>query len=377
MEWWYHIAAFAWIFWVFVVGLGVGSFLNVLIARLPYEKSIIWPGSRCGNCYRSLKLLDNMPIIGYLRLRGKCRFCGAKFSSRYLWVELGTGLAFVALFLVEVMSQSTGGPSFIEPWHNSLGLAFPYIGSTTPIPPLKVWAYFFFHAYLLSMLIAAAMVDAEHRIIPPQITYSAAFVGILASLLLPWPWPLTDATAISQIPTDPWILPEVQAKIPTGLTLSPFWGPPPNWAPAGSWQLGLMNGLCGAAAGTAVVRLFKFLFEVGFGQEALGLGDADLLMMAGAFLGWQVVVLAFFAGAVVSIVTIVPLKVLDAIRGRAVERELSFGPGLAGGVVLVWFGWPWVAPIARVMFDPIAMGIASVVMCGGILAAGLLLRRGK
>ncbi len=377
MEWWYHVAAVAWIFWIFLVGLGVGSFLNVLVARLPYEKSIIWPGSRCGNCFRSLKFFDNLPILGYLRLRGKCRFCGATFSSRYLWLELGTGLAFVALFLVEVMTQSTGGPEFLEPWHNAPGMRFPYIASDYPIPPLKVLGYFFIHAFLLSMLIAAAVVDAEHRIIPPQITYTAAIIGIIASTALPWPWPLTDAHALSQIPTDPWILPEVQSKIPTGLCMAPFWGPPPTWAPAGSWQLGLLNGLLGAAAGTAIVRVFKFLFEVGFGQDALGLGDADLLMMAGAFLGWQVVVIGFFAGAVVAIITILPPKIWGAIRGRPVERELSFGPGLAGGVILTWFGWPWIAPVARVMFDPIALGITTFVMCGGILAAGLLLRRGK
>ena len=73
----------------------VGSFLNVLIARLPYEKSIIWPSSRCFACFRPIRPLDNIPILGYLRLRGRCRHCGAQFSSRYLWVELGTGLAFL------------------------------------------------------------------------------------------------------------------------------------------------------------------------------------------------------------------------------------------------------------------------------------------
>jgi len=256
-------------------------------------------------------------------------------------------------------------------------MRFPYIGSDNPIPPFKVLGYFFAHAFLLSMLIAAAVVDAEHRIIPPQITYTTAVIGLVLSTALAWPWPLTDTHAISQIPTDPWILPEVQEKIPTGLSLAPFWGPPPKWAPAGSWQLGLMTGLIGAAAGTAIVRVFKFLFEVGFGQDALGLGDADLLMMVGAFLGWQVVVIGFFAGAIVAILTIVPPKIWGAIRGRPVERELSFGPGLAGGVILSWFAWPAIAPVVRVMSDPIAMGITAVVMCGGMLAAGLLLRRGK
>ena len=71
----------------------VGSFLNVLVARLPFEKSILWPGSRCFSCLQPIRIFDNLPIIGYLRLRGKCRSCGAAFSSRYLWVELEIGRA--------------------------------------------------------------------------------------------------------------------------------------------------------------------------------------------------------------------------------------------------------------------------------------------
>ena len=93
------------IFWpvlVFVTGLVVGSFLNVCIARLPLEKSLLWPNSRCGNCLQSIHRWDNLPIIGYLRLRGRCRTCGVTFSSRYLWVELFTGLGFLAIFTVLV-----------------------------------------------------------------------------------------------------------------------------------------------------------------------------------------------------------------------------------------------------------------------------------
>ena len=81
----------------------VGSFINVLVARLPYEKSIVWPSSRCFACYRKIRFTDNIPILGYLRLRGKCRYCSAPFSARYLWVELGTGIAFLGLFLAEVV----------------------------------------------------------------------------------------------------------------------------------------------------------------------------------------------------------------------------------------------------------------------------------
>ena len=105
-----NLPAAIFILFVFAFGLVVGSFLNVLIARLPFEKSVIWPGSRCFTCLQPLRLADNLPIIGYLRLRGKCRICGATFSSRYLWVELFTGFAFVGLFVAEIMLNVSDAP---------------------------------------------------------------------------------------------------------------------------------------------------------------------------------------------------------------------------------------------------------------------------
>ena len=103
MAWLEFIPVMFWCTFVFILGLMVGSFLNVLIARLPFEKSIIWPSSRCFSCYQPIGLFDNVPIIGYLRLRGKCRNCGAQFSSRYLWIELGTGVGVLGLFVLEVL----------------------------------------------------------------------------------------------------------------------------------------------------------------------------------------------------------------------------------------------------------------------------------
>src|SRR5258708_40122833 len=90
-----------WLIGAFVVGVCVGSFLNVCIARLPLEKSIIWPGSRCGTCLQPIKWYDNLPLIGYWRLHGKCRSCGAAFSSRYFWMEFATGLGFALLYWLE------------------------------------------------------------------------------------------------------------------------------------------------------------------------------------------------------------------------------------------------------------------------------------
>lgn len=369
-----NLPTLLWCLWVLLFGLMVGSFINVLVARLPFEKSIVWPSSRCFACYTKIRLTDNLPILGYLRLRGKCRACGAAFSARYLWVEIGTGVAFLALFLAEVVFNRFN---------------FPGVGiDGNGLPSTSAMGLFAYHAVLVSALVAAAAVDYEHRIIPSEITYTALAVGVFGSVFLPWPWP-HPAEVANAIPAgDPWIRLIHVGKIAVGAQPWPFWGPLFDSAPAGSWQLGLLNAIFGALAGSLVVRAIKWLFETGLGREALGLGDADLLMMAGAFLGWQIAVLALFVGAFAALV----LKALQAlvggsdapqsapggtpISGPVQPRELPFGPGLAIGVVVTWFAWPWLGPRVQFpFFDATVMAVLVGVMAVGVLAAALILRR--
>src|SRR5476651_294410 len=96
---------------VFIVGASVGSFLNVCIARLPLEKSLLWPSSRCGACLQPIRWYDNLPLISYLWLRGRCRTCGQTYSILYLLVEVGVALGFVGLFWLEVVDNVHGWPS--------------------------------------------------------------------------------------------------------------------------------------------------------------------------------------------------------------------------------------------------------------------------
>ncbi len=358
-----NLPAVIFLFFVFAFGLVVGSFLNVLIARLPFEKSVIWPGSRCFTCLQPLRLADNLPIIGYLRLRGRCRMCGATFSSRYLWVELFTGLAFVGLFVAEIMLNTSDIP----------GLRNAVWGG---VPTLTAWLFFFVHAFLLAMLIAASVIDIQYKIVPAQITVIGTIVGLITSTLLPWPWP----SAVTDIPANlnqmPWSHPLCSGIIPIGLTLWPVWGPPLDWAPAGSWQLGLMTAVVGAAVGQAIGRSVKYLFEMGFGKEALGIGDADLLMMAGAFLGWQPIAIAFFVGAVVLLPIVLLLRLVALIRRwpPSADPAIPFGPGIAAGIVIVWLGWPLFGELVQTVFyEEIILGAMVVIMGGGLLAAGVII----
>src|SRR5262249_14767647 len=142
---------------LFVVGAVVGSFLNVCIARLPLQKGLLWPGSRCSHCLYRIPLAQNVPLLSYLQLRGRCRNCGEPFSMRYFWVELFTGLAFVGLFVVEV-GCNVHGLTLWQPngWQQLIAGNDPPYG----------WWLFAFHGLLLALLIAAAFCDLEHREIP-------------------------------------------------------------------------------------------------------------------------------------------------------------------------------------------------------------------
>ena len=375
MPWWFHAPPIVWCLWVFALGLIVGSFLNVAVARLPAGKSVAWPGSRCFTCLSPLRSLDNLPIMGYLRLRGRCRFCGASFSSRYLWVELSTGLLFLGLFAVDVLSFMRDGPQFLSPWYPAPGLEFSLFGG--PLPPLRCWVVFLSHAAVATLLLCAALIDAEHFVIPPSITYLGALAGVVVSTLAPWPWPsLPPAPNPKYVDGAPWFLPDaLTTPIPQAVMPWPVWGPPPAFAPAGSWQLGLLSSLAGAAVGTGLVRSIKWLFETAMRREALGLGDADLLLMAGAFFGWQVVAVGFFAGTFCALALRLPSMVRDAVRGKGPGGEMPFGPGLALGVVLVWLAWPRLAEPMRVLFEPTLLALLVIVMAVGLFASGLLLRR--
>lgn len=151
-------------FWAavfFVFGCIVGSFLNVVIHRLPLGESVVSPPSHCPHCKYSIPWWLNVPLVTWLWLRGKCANCRAPISPRYFLVELLTGLAFLACWL----------------------------GHGAHSPPLAL-AY----ALLLAGFIAAAFIDLEHMIIPDELTLGGTGAGILCSFFIP---ALHDATTLT------------------------------------------------------------------------------------------------------------------------------------------------------------------------------------
>jgi leader peptidase (prepilin peptidase) / N-methyltransferase len=140
-------------------GAIVGSFLNVCILRIPADESVVWPGSRCGSCKASIAWYDNIPLVSWLLLRGRCRACGVGISFRYFVVELLTALAAVAVYA-------------------RFGIGFE-----------AVVAFAFTAA-----MIVITFIDLDHRIIPDVISLPGIVVGIALSLRHdPWLGALLDS----------------------------------------------------------------------------------------------------------------------------------------------------------------------------------------
>ncbi len=229
--------AFAW-------GCIWGSFINVVIYRVPRDASIVRPGSHCPGCGAPVRAADNVPILSWLVLRGRARCCGARISPRYVVVEALAGV--IAVGIYEAAIRPLGADA-------SVGHALAI----------------FLSDFGLSMaLLAAAFIDAEHMYLPDSITIGGALFGLATPGL-------------------------------RGST----WG----------------DAFLGAAVGFLAVWL---PFIVGYkairGRDGMGLGDAKLVMLAGAWFGWQSVVFTIFAGATQATLA---AAVMLLARGKIEEPE--------------------------------------------------------
>jgi leader peptidase (prepilin peptidase)/N-methyltransferase len=159
---------FRWVIavWLFALGGAVGSFLNVVIHRLPAGMSLVRPGSHCPACNKPIRWFDNVPILSWLLLRGRCRDCGTRISPRYLVVEAITAGLFLLLGVVECLGEDA---SAAVPTQGAFQLCGTYLC----------------HLLLLCTLLAAVMIQADGRRVPVRLAVPALVVGLCVPLI--WP----------------------------------------------------------------------------------------------------------------------------------------------------------------------------------------------
>jgi leader peptidase (prepilin peptidase)/N-methyltransferase len=337
----------------FVLGAAIGSFLNVCIYRLPRDLSVHRPRrSFCPNCKKEITWSQNLPLLSWLALRGRCANCGSKIAFRYFGVELITALLFLAL------------------WRS-----FPW--------PMAI-AYWVF----ASILIVATFVDFEHFIIPDQVTIGGTIAGILASLLVPQLMN-TDSRLAAIIRSVLaatlgyvilWVVLEA-GKIAFGKKRIKLGGPTPfQWVRRGddadftvgseqnlwseyfarekdrlllycdqakieSRELGetILDFHYNRVAVTGEEILLDQVDQISgvahtleIPREAMGRGDLKFLAAIGAFTGWRAVLFSIFAGSVLGSF----VGLLTLIMGKRVwSAKLPFGPYLAAGALIwIFFG---------------------------------------
>lgn len=249
---WLDVTAFVW-------GAIWGSFLNVVIYRLPAGLSLVKPPSRCPKCETQLRWYDNIPIFGWIFLRGKCRYCGVKVPARYPGVELLT--AVLSLWIWFHVAHGPLSTATADQFGDVL---------------LATGMAFFFYFYFVAILIAITFIDLDETIIPHELTGLGVVLGIAAAFVIPTGGPMTD-----------------------------LW-PGTTWLDA---ILGVVLGggvIFGVIKGYALVR----------GIEGMGWGDFTLMGMVGAWVGWRGIVFVLFAAALQGLFITVAVFVVQKLRGK-------------------------------------------------------------
>lgn len=300
--------------WSGLLGLLVGSFLNVCIFRLPRNcMSVVRPRSRCPKCRTLIAWYDNVPVVSWVVLGGKCRTCRLRISPRYAAVELLTG----ALYLAAAGSVLSGAAA---PGPREVGI-------------------FLVQAWFLACLIVCTFIDLDFQILPDEITVSGTILGLLVAAFLPF-LPFLQGDAAELVRLGQFALQRLGADGGADAL-----GGAARWLQrqkaSGAWWLSLAHAGLGAATGYGVIygiaamgkRLFRKKIEALGQTEAMGFGDVKFMAMIGAVLGWRGVlftlILACFLGAVFG----VGKRIVTGTMGY-----VPFGPFLSAGalVMLLW-----------------------------------------
>lgn len=356
---------------LFAIGASVGSFLNVVIYRLPRNLSLVRPGSACPSCKTPIAFYDNIPILSWLLLMGKCRKCKTKITPRYLIIELLTALLFVVLYWIYFQTSLRKGiGGFFE----------------------GGFSLYLIHIIMLSCFVAASAIDLELYIIPISICWlvtaagiiaagagtffydsavirsydlfplasakvailaAGALAGLVTSLLLlfsgiiktSYPSEKSDTieSQTEQKQTENYnhrleMLKEVIFLLPIVIGAFAAFRIYKNVPHFADWWIdfsqvpviaGLFGSLWGYFIGCAVVWITRILGTFAFGREAMGLGDVHIMGAAGAVLGPWSVVVAFFIAPFFGLAWAVFSMFFKKIR------QIPYGPFLSMGVFVV------------------------------------------
>jgi leader peptidase (prepilin peptidase)/N-methyltransferase len=277
-----------------LTGACVGSFLNVVIWRLPQQdprRRSLLGRSHCPKCGKLIRWFDNVPVLGWVLLRGRARCCGGRISARYPCVELLTALLFLALAIWP-------HPSFGEPVARTPEGAYELRAEGA--------AAFGLHATFVSLLVASTFIDFDHQLLPDALTKPGIAIGLLGGL-----WPGIAGTICDD----------------------------PSTAHA---LRSLLASFAGVLTGAGVTWSIRALGSRVFKREAMGLGDVKFLAMIGAFLGWKGALLSLFLGCVSG----AAFGAVAMLRGGG--ARIPFGPWLALGAVVSLFA---ADPIFHFLFE--------------------------
>jgi leader peptidase (prepilin peptidase)/N-methyltransferase len=297
--WWIGAGLFA--LWMFAVGSSVGSFLNVVVYRLPAGINLSSPGSRCPRCLSPIRLRHNIPVLGWLLLRGRCYDCQLPISSRYPLVEALIGSLFVLVGCAVVLG-------------NGYHLPIPPPGSNRSLlstdEPLVLGTTLAVQLALLTTLIGAALIDHDRQRIPPSLFVPVLLFAFVASLVFP---------AIHPLPA--------------------FWPFFTEWRGvfASGWQQGLLDVAAGAIGGivvTAVIYASAWV-RPWFGDRYAG-PVALLWMSLGMVFGWQMLPWLLLAWAI-------SLVVAGINERSIVDRAVLNLPGLVVAMLVTFLLWRWLA----------------------------------
>ncbi len=450
-----------WLFFIFAYGACLGSLTNVIVYRMPLGLSIVSPPSRCPKCNTKLSWRDNIPVFGWLFLKGKCRYCKNPISAEYPIVEAAMGLLFVVFFVVWYLIPNQAVFLGID-W----GEIKPTWAAMYPVE--KTWPEFVVVLLLVGSLFAMTLVDAKTFTIPIVLTWVPAVIGVIAhplhaawlsrpSVVPPksvagwrwaiptpgdarWDWvglctggmvglgiallllragklrrsfadyndweakvkaeaaaknppPLPDSPEATEAPfpcpdlvsqdpapasPPPPSSPELWMEYPharremvkellflapcVGLMALGWWlgtylgGVAPSPVPGRMisntavplWLSVLTGVLQGYLIGGGIVWAVRIFGSLGFGREAMGLGDVHLMAGVGASVGWFTATMGFFGAAFVGLAW----AILGRIAGGKFQRMMPYGPFLAIATVLVLLGRPLIVLLVGRLLGP-------------------------